>query len=195
MMNNIHTNQSQSITPSKIDPINSDVSTTTITFASSSTTTNTITHSTSHSHQLDPQNRNDHVLISSDSDIINTDSDSLHDPEADDEDEAWVLTNLLQSTSLSKEITNPISCPRCFTTLSFQSQPHDTFEGQFRAIAVVNVRVDPTCRIRIKDKMGTNQQNDADYEPVVCDSCGVHVGAKDKEKLYHFFNVIYGQST
>lgn len=192
-MNNLSTNQSQSITLSEIDPVESDVSTTTTALTSPSTTYNIISDLTSHPNEQEPQNRND--PISSDSEAINTDSDSLHDPKADDEDEQWVLTQLLQSTSLSTEIINPVSCPQCFTTLSFQSQPHDTFEGQFRAIAVVNVRVDPTCRIKVKNNMETNQQNDLNYESVVCDSCGVYVGAKDKENVYHFFNVIYGQST
>lgn len=96
-----------------------------------------------------------------------------------------------------------VSCPCCFTTVSFQAQPHDRFEGQFRALFVSNCIVLRTSRVTshyvppsddhrglpAESKYESDRKN-ADLVDVACAQCGTLVGVLDKEKTYHFCNVM-----
>lgn len=166
------------------------------------------------------------------------DDDPFHDERADSADEVWVMQNLLQgfpsspSASSSKNTTHcddnncdefgttglptgsqiegeeTISCPCCFSTVSLQAQPHVWFQGQFRALFVLNCVVLHTSRATIHYPMpmaprndNTNQDNiiphgpskskrDKEIVDVACSQCGTLVGVLDKDQVYHFCNVI-----
>lgn len=96
-----------------------------------------------------------------------------------------------------------ISCPCCFTTVSFQAQPHDRFEGQFRALFVSNCIVLRTSRVisyyappsgdhhdlPARSKYESCKKN-TDLVDVACAQCGTLVGVLDEEGTYHFCNVM-----
>ena len=64
----------------------------------------------------------------------------FYDPEADERDEAWVhkARGALRSDAI-------LSCPLCFTTLCIDCQQHAKYDGQFRAMFVMNCRWVRSC--------------------------------------------------
>lgn len=132
--------------------------------------------------------------------------DPLYDPEADAQDEDWVVKQ--REGRVSDAILN---CPGCFTTLCFDCQQHEQYPNQFRAMFVMN------CRVMDKALQGSHahghagtkrgreeedeeggaqhaaqqtQQGSGDMcYAVACDVCGTEVGAVDSDEIYHFYNV------
>lgn len=101
------------------------------------------------------------------------------DPQADDEDEEWAKRELEDVESENVRI----SCPMCFSLLSTKVQRHERFEGQFRAVFVRNCKIVKSHRVRVK-------QDNETYEIVACRQCETEVGVRDKEMVYHFWNVM-----
>lgn len=108
--------------------------------------------------------------------------------------------------STSESFTSPheerISCPCCFTIVSLQAQPHDKFEGQFRALFVSNCVVLRTSRVTTQyfplpqhsgdhQRRGNSDRANTSTVDVACAQCGTLVGVLDESETYHFCNVIY----
>jgi E2F-associated phosphoprotein len=68
---------------------------------------------------------------------LDTAAPEFYDAEADDKDERWVTK--LRKGRNSDAI---LSCPLCFTTVCVDCQQHVENENQFRAMFVMNCRVD-----------------------------------------------------
>lgn len=81
-----------------------------------------------------------------------------------------------------------LSCPSCMTTLCLDSQQHEKFRGQFRAMFVMNVLVanEPSTHlVRSRDL--------ASHGPVCavsCEICNTEVAVMDEMEVYHFFHVL-----
>eukprot|EP01025_Chloroclados_australasicus_P045688 TRINITY_DN5011_c0_g1_i4.p3 TRINITY_DN5011_c0_g1~~TRINITY_DN5011_c0_g1_i4.p3 ORF type:complete len:154 (-),score=30.06 TRINITY_DN5011_c0_g1_i4:554-1015(-) len=103
---------------------------------------------------------------------IEQDDALLYDPQLDDEDEKW--NEQQRHGHISDAV---LSCPFCFTTLCLDCQKHAQVPNQYRAMFVMN------C----VDKARKDGQ---DYSEVCCEVCGLVVGAKDNDEVYHFFEVI-----
>lgn len=118
--------------------------------------------------------------------------DPLFDEHADSENEAWVRSRLLRDVEKVQE-TESVSCPGCFSVLSMQVQSHERYEGQFRAVFVMNCKVVRGERLRVMGgETGRRKQGKEEaYQPVACEICGTEVGMLDGEGVYHFCNVFY----
>ncbi|OMJ14100.1 E2F-associated phosphoprotein, partial [Smittium culicis] len=116
--------------------------------------------------------------------------DELYDSDIDAKNELWVSQKLgvrkkkgrgeSKSSTKLKKANNVLSCPGCFTIICFDSQQHEKYKEQYRAILVENCRVDSETIF------------EEDYNPVHCSSCQNHVGYVDRDQVYHFFNVLSG---
>lgn len=165
--------------------------------------------------------------------------DLLYDPDMDDEDQRWVdrqrqRQHGQRGDSLAgdgdkrrkggkrKGATSTdavLDCPACMTTLCIDCQRHDIYPHQFRAMFVMNCRVDTTELLRVpeqapkkkakKSKKPAAPSGDAGgasgsggvtgegvedgkdkFHPVKCDECDTVVGVIDMDEVYHFFNVL-----
>lgn len=141
----------------------------------------------------EPPADSNRVLDSDDETQPFGEGDPLFDECADSEDEAWVRTKLLGG---EENVQESVSCPRCFSVLSLQAQAHEQYEGQFRAMFVINCRVVASERLRVVVKGGMNSNGEKEggaeaYRPVACRRCGTEVGVLDTEGVYHLCNVFY----
>lgn len=122
-----------------------------------------------------------------------------YDPNADDADQTFI--DRARGNRRSDAL---LSCPGCLTTVCIDCQAHAYKDGQFRAMFSINTRVDksrqvssttPTGR-REKRRRGQEQAGrevGASEQPlsaVVCNVCGVLVGAQDSDEIFHFFHVV-----
>ncbi|CAG8440905.1 8056_t:CDS:2 [Acaulospora morrowiae] len=84
----------------------------------------------------------------------------LYDPGMDDEDEIWMENKITQYNEMSSTMQNVdknpsvilgtdaiLSCPMCFTNLSYHTQRHETYVNQYRAIFVENCKVNRSERL------------------------------------------------
>jgi hypothetical protein len=150
------------------------------------------------------------------------DDDLFYDPKMDEEDQAWVEMQPSKNRPIDDKIgptdgrskgpapapgsDATLQCPACLTTLCFDCQQHDTYEGQYRAMFVVNCNVDAGETLTFKEAKGEAKkhrsrdarmqaQKDAHAErfhPVKCNDCRTVVAVYDTDEVYHFFNVITG---
>ncbi|KAL8619679.1 hypothetical protein ACOMHN_019734 [Nucella lapillus] len=85
--------------------------------------------------------------------------DLLYDPDMDEEDQRWIDQKRLRQHGGSKEVPDPrrkdgkrraapkpksdavLDCPACMTTLCLDCQRHDVYPNQFRAMFVMNCKV------------------------------------------------------
>ena len=85
------------------------------------------------------------------------------------------------STSSSTDAV--LSCPCCFNVVCSESQKHDRYENQYRAMFVNNVYVEWLANV--ESEGGTN------FYQVCCDKCGYVVARLDgNEEIYHFFDCV-----
>lgn len=161
--------------------------------------------------------------------------DLFYDPDMDDEDQRWVdrhrqhqhgqgdMKGRKQSAGKKKGASSTdavLDCPACMTTLCFDCQRHDIYPNQFRAMFVMNCKVDTTELLHIpeqspKKKSKKMKRSVADkgggeetpgssgsaaapdskdkFHPVKCDECDTVVGVIDLDEVYHFFNVLTSQ--
>ncbi|CAB4483783.1 unnamed protein product [Rhizophagus irregularis] len=112
------------------------------------------------------------------------------------------------STSKSSEIPSGtdaiLSCPLCFTPLSYHTQRHELYSNQYRAIFVENCKIIRTekllyneNRLRNKNRKSKNEKlsnelitGQETYYSVVFETCGTKVAVIDEDEVFHFFNVI-----
>ncbi|KAJ7954589.1 E2F-associated phosphoprotein [Quillaja saponaria] len=73
----------------------------------------------------------------SDDDIIDyTTKPEFYDPDLDDKDEVWV-----HKKRRGPDSDAVLSCPACFTTLCLECQRHEKYVTQYRAVFVVNCKI------------------------------------------------------
>ncbi|KAL6770094.1 hypothetical protein ACKKBG_A33570 [Auxenochlorella protothecoides x Auxenochlorella symbiontica] len=142
-----------------------------------------------------------------------TEPPEFFDPEADDKSEAWV--SKLRGGRRSDAI---LSCPQCFTTLCLECQQHAYQHNQFRAMFVMNCRIDseivqqysvePGGKARRGKKRAMAEEGDADadpkmagaldaetFNPVTCAACDCSVGVRSMaDGTYHFVDVYASNS-
>ncbi|PVU99355.1 hypothetical protein BB559_000767 [Furculomyces boomerangus] len=123
---------------------------------------------------------------------LDLEKDSLYDSNQDENDEEWITKKFSQGRKTGKEgenssikkkrsaRNNVLSCPGCFTMLCLDSQQHERYKEQYRAMFVENCRVDEET---LQDEV---------YHPVYCQVCQTQVGVCDEDKVYHFFHVLVG---
>ncbi|KAF3775416.1 E2F-associated phosphoprotein [Nymphaea thermarum] len=146
------------------------------------------------------------VSVSDDDEIDYSIKPEFYHPSLDDKDELWVQKK--RSGRTSDAI---LSCPACFTTLCLDCQRHEKYCTQYRAMFVVNCKIEssdilrPSSRKRQRKmvprvisedtgKVTGDQAKVAPLRPVCCSVCGTEVGALDEDEVYHFFDVLPSES-
>ncbi|GAA0140428.1 hypothetical protein LIER_01779 [Lithospermum erythrorhizon] len=136
------------------------------------------------------------TTVSDDDEIDYSIKPEFYDPNLDDKDELWAQKK--RSSYYSDAV---LSCPACFTTLCLESQRHETIVTQYRAIFVLNCKINETGLVQepgSKRKRGGRKTGaNADAPPVASESfkrvccavCSTRVGVIDEEEVYHFLNV------
>lgn len=125
--------------------------------------------------------------------------DIFYDPEADDEDEAWVQEQRKSTEFEGKKCRKTdavLNCPCCMTLLCLDCQRHVKYRTQYRAMFVFNCAVVTTKKLEFnsKSKRGKKSKNKAGYYAVKCEVCGTQVGVYDENEVYHFFNTLSSHS-
>lgn len=129
-----------------------------------------------------------------------------YDAEADDDDERWVKEHGSGIPEALRGQTSDavLSCPFCFSPLSYLCQRNAVHVNQFRALIVVNCapRMDEVVSFPTKDaSRGSGRggrrgaargesSSTEEYHPVACAVCGTEVAVLDEEDVYHFFHVV-----
>uniref|UniRef100_A0A0K0EKP7 E2F-associated phosphoprotein n=1 Tax=Strongyloides stercoralis TaxID=6248 RepID=A0A0K0EKP7_STRER len=95
-----------------------------------------------------------------------------------------------------------LSCPSCLTTVCYESQRHESYKNQYRAMFAQSVTIDFDKKLfipinkKISDKTITEVPENAPMEdifyPVNCACCKHQIGVYDNEEVYHFFEVVTG---
>merc|ERR1712085_236900 len=99
----------------------------------------------------------------------------MGDPEADDDDQRWVASELLRPDSVDCRSTDAVlNCPGCFTPICYQCQRHD-FSRQWRATEVRNCIVDRSAALAAC-KDSPNER----FFAVRCELCSADVGLLDQ---------------
>ncbi|GLT30929.1 hypothetical protein SLA2020_057020 [Shorea laevis] len=144
---------------------------------------------------------NSQKTISDDDEIDYSIKPEFYDPELDDKDEEWV-----QNKRKGRISDAVLSCPACFTTLCLECQRHEKYLTQYRAIFVLNCKIenDQVRQAREKPKRGKRKRVSSESEtavtdgemikPVCCSVCSTEVGVIDEDEVYHFFNVLPSES-
>ncbi|KAI9322808.1 E2F-associated phosphoprotein-domain-containing protein [Dichotomocladium elegans] len=107
----------------------------------------------------------------------------MYDPGLDDQDEAWVAEQITKGGGKGAKTDAILTCPMCFSPLSYNCQRHERYPNQYRAMFVTN------CRVVKSERFKDKQSNEAFY-PVNCGTCDTHVAMMDEDEVYHFFNTI-----
>lgn len=134
------------------------------------------------------------------------DDDLLYDPGADNEDEKWaankrrLISGIRNDAGLSSSIAGSsrtdgtLNCPCCMTMLCLDSQRHEIYKTQYRAMFVFNCSIDFNQSFEYKDKKKLKKRfhgkTDRSYYPVKCTVCNTQVAVYDSDEVYHFFNVL-----
>ncbi|MBA0815794.1 hypothetical protein Gohar_000529 [Gossypium harknessii] len=145
---------------------------------------------------------NSQQTISDDDEIDYSIKPEFYDPSLDDKDELWV-----QSKRKVRVSDAVLSCPACFTTLCLECQRHEKYVTQYRAIFVVNCKIEDgkVRQERVKPKRGKRRRETVEGEAVAaaggetfksvhCSVCATEVGVIDEDEVYHFFNVLPSES-
>ncbi|KAJ8759300.1 hypothetical protein K2173_006820 [Erythroxylum novogranatense] len=150
--------------------------------------------------QLSPTNSQQ--TVSDDDEIDYSVKPEFYDPELDDKDELWV-----HKQRKGRNSDAVLSCPACFTTLCLDCQRHEKNVTQYRAVFVLNCKIE-TNQVRHnttkKRKRGKGRREFVEVEldpadgetfnPVYCSACSTEVGVIDLDEVYHFFNVLPSES-
>ncbi|KAK8698687.1 hypothetical protein V6N13_114796 [Hibiscus sabdariffa] len=146
---------------------------------------------------------NSQQTISDDDEIDYSIKPEFYDPNLDDKDEIWV-----QKKRKGRISDAVLSCPGCFTTLCLECQRHEKYVTQYRAIFVVNCKIE-TEKVRqekVKPKKSGKRRRETGeeeaaagagvetFKAVCCLVCSTEVGVIDEDEIYHFFNVLPSES-
>ena len=195
-----------------------------------------------HSIRTDPASVDVVVPVASTSKTKEQQNDELfYDPDEDERDQAWADSHRSQKSGLAsiglplprserqkrlQELSKlkkaqsdaTLNCPCCLTLLSLDCQRHDIYKTQYRAMLVINCRIDYTKKLLYRDKeqrknqfkrskkhrnpqaidaeastQGQDQTTAAEsdlYYPVHCCTCNTQVALYDIDQVYHFFSVL-----
>mmetsp|Transcript_8371 Transcript_8371/g.25105 ORF Transcript_8371/g.25105 Transcript_8371/m.25105 type:complete len:228 (-) Transcript_8371:956-1639(-) len=134
---------------------------------------------------------------------LQTEPPEFYDPNADDEDEKWVAS--LRRGHRSDAL---LSCPACLTTVCVDCQQHDQDESVFRAMFVLNCRVDTSKTMqarpqphgkRRRSRCGDRDSQPAEhaaadgdvFHPVFCAVCSQDMGVWGAaDQVYQFWHVV-----
>lgn len=167
--------------------------------------------------------------------------DLFYDPNSDAEDQAWIdrqrrkqyckqlpknakKVNASAETSSKGESSKTpandpplptsdavLNCPACFSVLSLDCQRHEFYVGQYRAMFVLNCKIDRSEVLKVplkgnnkgrgrKNKNGNRSQSEVlenlsndpgdTFFPVKCTICNTQVAMYDREEIFHFFNCL-----
>ncbi|KAK7280625.1 hypothetical protein RJT34_25690 [Clitoria ternatea] len=146
---------------------------------------------------------NSQQTISDDDEIDYTTKPEFYDPDLDDKDERWIHKKRhgLQSDAV-------LSCPACFTTLCLECQRHEKYLTQYRAVFVVNCKIEGEKVVRQNnsrsrkrnrgkeglDRSDASSTNIETFKQVCCSVCSTEVGVIDEDEVYHFYNVLPSES-
>lgn len=104
-----------------------------------------------------------------------------------------------------------ISCPACFSVLCMDCQRHEIYANQFRAMFVMNCKIDRSETLTVPLKKSFNKKSKGKkgkglpaeeaisnvatsasdkFFPVKCKVCNSQVAVYDCEEIYHFFNCL-----
>ncbi|KAL7090702.1 hypothetical protein ACP275_12G057700 [Erythranthe tilingii] len=116
-------------------------------------------------------------IVSDDDEIDYSAKPEFYDPKIDERNEKWVKK---QRRGFSSDAV--LSCPACFTTLSFDCQR-------------IKEEVATPGSKRKRNKKGSSQSEEGavateKYKSVCCSVCSTDVGVIDEDEVYHFFNVL-----
>ncbi|KAF7827467.1 E2F-associated phosphoprotein [Senna tora] len=142
---------------------------------------------------------NSQQTFSDDDEIDYTIKPEFYDSDLDDKDELWV-----HEKRRGRDSDAVLSCPACFTTLCLECQRHEKYVTQYRAVFVVNCKVENDQVLRKnnsrakKGKRGTkaidegeeHSPNTETFKKVCCSVCLTEVGVFDEDEVYHFLNVL-----
>ncbi|MEN2500681.1 MAG: hypothetical protein MHMPM18_004832 [Marteilia pararefringens] len=122
--------------------------------------------------------------------ITNTDKDELYDEFQDDNDRDFIDELRRAYLCLNTEDKLPetdgiLNCPACFTPLCYDCQQHTKFKNQFRALFVLNCKVD-----RAREKSYDFDDGPSVYNYVYCSYCSTDVGYFGEDECYFFNNVL-----
>jgi PREDICTED: E2F-associated phosphoprotein-like len=129
----------------------------------------------------------------------------FYDSEADEEDKKWINNLRLQTVGLSytndakkssiKTDAN-LNCPCCMTLLCLDCQRHELYRNQYRAMFVMNCRIEWAKKMEYKDKRKRKRRSQDEavsseiYYEVKCSICDTQVAVYDQNEVYHFFNIL-----
>ncbi|KAG7979845.1 hypothetical protein I3843_05G151500 [Carya illinoinensis] len=138
------------------------------------------------------------ISVSDDDEIDYSVKPEFYDPDLDDKDEAWV-----HKRRKGRSSDAVLSCPACFTTLCLESQRHEKYVTQYRAVFVMNCKVNSDqvfAEKHSKPRKGKRGRTSGESESgfsgsetlhkVSCSACSTEVGIIDQDEVYHFFNVL-----
>ncbi|XP_061368641.1 uncharacterized protein LOC133311595 [Gastrolobium bilobum] len=141
---------------------------------------------------------NSQQTISDDDEIDYTIKPEFYDPDLDDKNELWI-----HKKRHGRDSDAVLSCPACFTTLCLECQRHEKYLTHYRAIFVVNCKIenDQVLRQNISrsgkrkrtgrlDGSDAHSNNIETFKQVCCSVCSTEVGVIDEDEVYHFFNVL-----
>ncbi|KAI4328591.1 hypothetical protein L6164_020931 [Bauhinia variegata] len=146
---------------------------------------------------------NSQQTISDDDEIDYTTKPEFYDPDLDDKDELWV-----HKKRRGRDSDAVLSCPACFTTLCLECQRHEKYLTQYRAIFVINCKIENNQVMRQNNsssRRGKREREGSDgskahstevgtFKQVCCSVCLTEVGVIDEDEVYHFFNVLPSES-
>lgn len=127
---------------------------------------------------------------SDDSSLAKQPPDELYDDAADDKDEAWATKQ-----RQGRQSAAILSCPCCLDTVCMDCQQHEVYHNQFRAMFVRNCKVVTTEVLRTDTSSARAPASRTPpvaevYHPVHCATCNTHIGVRDADEVFHFFNVV-----
>ncbi|KAI9110903.1 hypothetical protein K1719_018023 [Acacia pycnantha] len=146
---------------------------------------------------------NSQKTVSDDDEIDYSIKPEFYDSDLDNKDELWV-----QKKRRGHDSDAVLSCPACFTTLCLESQRHEQYVTQYRAIFVMNCKVEENRDLnknnsreiqgkRRKKASDATEERSSSIETVkqvYCSVCLTEVGVFDEDEIYHFFNVLPSES-
>ncbi|XP_050275489.1 uncharacterized protein LOC126717687 [Quercus robur] len=140
---------------------------------------------------------NSQQTVSDDDEIDYSVKPEFYDPKLDDKDELWVQKRRKGHTSDAV-----LSCPACFTTLCLECQRHEKYVTQYRAIFVINCKIDSDQvlkqngpkLIKGKSRREASSVGGETLKKVSCSACSTEVGVIDEDEVYHFFNALPSES-
>ncbi|KAF6150720.1 hypothetical protein GIB67_020803 [Kingdonia uniflora] len=140
--------------------------------------------------------------VSDDDEIDYSTKLEFYDPNLDVKDELWVHKKRKSGTS---DVV--LSCPACFTTLCLECQRARDVRTQYRAIFVVDCKMMKNDQVSFQNQNSRKRKSRTDsgnskvettsgevLRPVYCSVCSTEVGVRDKDEVYHFFNVLRTES-